>query len=247
MRYLIIGASSGLGRELAYVFAQNNCDLVICSRSEKDLNTIKSDIETRYKKKIEVIQIDFSSLEEVEEKIINNINLKKNIDGILFPVGMMIDKDDTLTDIKERTKINNSNYLSISHTISNFSKNLSIDDNISFTGFGSVSGYLGRKINVSYAASKRALESYFESLSFSTQNTSANIQFYILGYIDTGLAFGQNLKIPKGNINKLAKIVYKNRNKKYKKLYYPSIWILICKLLLVMPLNILKIIQRIYK
>ena len=247
MRYLIIGASSGLGRELAYVFAKNNCDLVICSRSEKDLNIIKSDIEIKYKKKIDVIQIDFSSLEEVEEKIINNINLKKNLDGVLFPVGMMLDKDDISSDIKEIIKINNSNYLSISHTISNFIKNLEKDRNISFIGFGSVSGYLGRKINVNYASSKRALESYFESLSFSTQNTLVNVQFYVLGYIDTNLAFGQNLKIPKGNISKLAKIVYNNRNKKYIKFFFPSIWILICKLLLVTPLNFLKNLQRIYR
>ena len=44
-----------------------------------------------------------------------------------------------------------------------------------------------------------------------------NIQFYILGYLDTNLSFGKNLKLPKAPVTKLARIVYKNLNKKFKK------------------------------
>ena len=40
MSYLILGASSGLGRELAYVLAKNSNDLIIISRDERDLRAI---------------------------------------------------------------------------------------------------------------------------------------------------------------------------------------------------------------
>ena len=43
MRYLILGASSGLGRELAYLLAKKNNNLVIISRDERDLKAIKQD------------------------------------------------------------------------------------------------------------------------------------------------------------------------------------------------------------
>ena len=56
MNYLIVGASSGLGRELCYTFAKNNNNLIICSRDLRDLTAIKSDIE----KKFELIAIDSS-------------------------------------------------------------------------------------------------------------------------------------------------------------------------------------------
>ena len=49
MTYLIIGASSGLGRELAIKFAKENCNLIIVSRDERDLIAIKSDLEIKYK------------------------------------------------------------------------------------------------------------------------------------------------------------------------------------------------------
>ena len=49
MSYLILGASSGLGKELAYVLGKNSNDLIIISRDEKDLSAIKSDLQTKFK------------------------------------------------------------------------------------------------------------------------------------------------------------------------------------------------------
>ena len=44
MNYLILGASSGLGKELAYILAKNSHNLIIISRDERDLKAIKSDL-----------------------------------------------------------------------------------------------------------------------------------------------------------------------------------------------------------
>ena len=44
MNYLIVGASSGLGRDLAYKFAENSNNLILVSRDERDLKVLKSDI-----------------------------------------------------------------------------------------------------------------------------------------------------------------------------------------------------------
>jgi short-subunit dehydrogenase len=77
MNYLIVGASSGLGRELSYVFAKNKNNLIICSRNEDDLNALKSDIENRYKVKVKVLVLDLTSQEEVEKKL--TANKKMNI------------------------------------------------------------------------------------------------------------------------------------------------------------------------
>ena len=65
MKYLIIGASSGLGRELANIFAKKNNDLVIVSRDVRDLNAIKSDLEIKYNINVETIELDFSSIEDI--------------------------------------------------------------------------------------------------------------------------------------------------------------------------------------
>ena len=56
MKYLIIGASSGLGRELAYEYAKNKHDLVLISRDLRDLTAIKSDLEKKSEIKVEIIR-----------------------------------------------------------------------------------------------------------------------------------------------------------------------------------------------
>ena len=237
MNYLIVGASSGLGREIAYTFAKNSMDLILVSRDERDLLALKSDIELKYKVNIKTLICNFSQINEVEEKIINNLDIKKNLDGILLPIGLMFEKDNKDLNIKNIHQIINANFLSISFLVSKMFENLK-EKNSSIVGFGSVSGLIGRNLNTNYAAAKRALESYFESLAFDTKNTQINIQFYMLGYLDTNLSFGKKLNLPKGKINKLSEIVFKNKNKKFLKTYYPFFWNFITFILKILPFTI---------
>ena len=69
MKYLIVSASSGLGKELAYSFAERNHDLILVSRDIRDLSALKSDIENKYKNNIEILSIDLSSNDEITKKL----------------------------------------------------------------------------------------------------------------------------------------------------------------------------------
>ena len=48
MSNLIVGGSSGLGKEIAYEFAKKSKDIVLISRDIKDLDILKSDIQIKY-------------------------------------------------------------------------------------------------------------------------------------------------------------------------------------------------------
>lgn len=243
MTYLIIGASSGLGRELAEEFAKKNKNLLLISRDERDLLAIKSDLTLKYNVKVNYISLDFSSLSQINEKLFSNENLLNKIQGVLFPVGLMFDNDNFETDSENILKLINANYLSIAYTIPKLLKYFK-EKNSSIVGFGSVSGLLGRNLNSNYAASKRALESYFESLAFEKKFEEINIQFYVLGYLDTNLAFGKNLLLPKGSTKKLAEIVFKNLNKKFKKRHFPFFWGILAIILKIIPFSIILLLKR---
>ena len=111
-------------------------------------------------------------------------------------------------------------------------------------GFGSISGALGRDVNSVYAASKRGLESLFESLSIMALNTKLKIQFYTIGYLDTNLSYGRKLLLPRGSTKKLAQIVYKNLNKNYKKTYYPLWWVIIITIIKLLPFTLIRFFHK---
>jgi uncharacterized protein len=76
---LITGASSGIGYELAHVFARNNHNLILVARSKEKLEDLKSEIEKKYSVTAQVITLDLSkqnSAEDLFEKVqINNLNV----------------------------------------------------------------------------------------------------------------------------------------------------------------------------
>ena len=84
------------------------------------------------------------------------------------------------------------------------------------------------------------MESLFESLAITNIKKNIKIQFYVLGYLESNMTFGKNLILPKGSTNKLANIVYKNINKKYKKIYFPFWWVVISFILKVLPFVLIK-------
>jgi hypothetical protein len=64
---LITGASSGIGYELAKIFAQNQYNLVLVARNENKLNELKKELEEKYKNKVWVLGKDLSRPEAPKE------------------------------------------------------------------------------------------------------------------------------------------------------------------------------------
>lgn len=57
---LITGASSGIGKELAHIHAEQEGDLVIVARREEKLNALKTELETKHGMKVMVIAKDLT-------------------------------------------------------------------------------------------------------------------------------------------------------------------------------------------
>lgn len=64
---LITGASSGIGYELASVFAKNNHNLILVARSTEKLESLKTEIEKNFHVVAEVISMDLSKQNSADE------------------------------------------------------------------------------------------------------------------------------------------------------------------------------------
>ena len=115
-------------------------------------------------------------------------------------------------DDKNFFKLVNTNFTSVCLFINHFLPILKKLPNTTIIGFGSIAAIRGRSLNATYAASKRALESYFESLRHFVVNSPLTVQFYMIGYIDTNLSFGADMTLFKpAQVDRLANIVFNNR------------------------------------
>jgi short-subunit dehydrogenase len=107
-------------------------------------------------------------------------------------------------------------------------------------GFGSIAGIRGRSNNIIYSASKRALESFFESLRHLTSETGLCIQFYKLGYISTQQSFGKTLLFPSISPKRVAIEVINNLGSDAGSSFIPKYWQLISIMLIFMPWKLFK-------
>ena len=64
---LITGASSGIGKDIAYIMAEKGINLVLLARREEALVKIKKDLESNFKIRVTVISSDLSQVSEYKK------------------------------------------------------------------------------------------------------------------------------------------------------------------------------------
>lgn len=87
---LITGASSGIGKETAFVYAENNYNLILVARRKENLEAIKKEVEEKHKVKVDIFDIDLSKTESAE-KLYKKVNEQSlNVDILINNAGFGI-------------------------------------------------------------------------------------------------------------------------------------------------------------
>lgn len=71
MLALITGATSGIGKSTAIIFAKNGYDVIITGRREDRLQSLKQELEKNYRIKVHALHFDIRRQQEVEQAINN--------------------------------------------------------------------------------------------------------------------------------------------------------------------------------
>ena len=117
----ITGATSGIGKETALVFAKNGYNVIITGRRKKRLNELKSFIKKHYKVNVKILSFDIRDRKTVEITI-RKLNVKwSKIDVLINNAGLAaglstIDKGD-FTDWDQMIDTNLKGLLNISKPI----------------------------------------------------------------------------------------------------------------------------------
>ncbi len=103
MTAIITGASKGIGKAIAMLFAENNIDLVLCARGVDALQALKKEIHSKNSKlRVEIYSADLSKKEEVlnfADHVLSDfgtIDILVNNAGVFLPGEIISEEDGTL-------------------------------------------------------------------------------------------------------------------------------------------------------
>lgn len=235
MTAVVVGASAGLGRALAERLAAAGRDLVLVSSDPRDLDALAADLRIRYSVRVKSVALDLGRAAPLLEPLERAVAELGELDALLLPAGWTAETDGITLDRLVAERLVHTNFLSIAAIVSALLPQLRERERASVTGFGSIAAVRGRGANVVYAASKRALAVYFEGLRHVCAGTRVRVAFFVLGYLDTSLAFGRPTPLPRADPGRLAARVVRGLGRSQGVMYHPRAWRLVAAALPLVP------------
>jgi dehydrogenase/reductase SDR family protein 7B len=181
----IAGASSGIGKAVAYAFNHQGARLVLSARREKELYEVKSDC-ARNEGDILVLPLDLQRLDELDEKARKAIGHFGKIDILINCVGVSqrsLAKD---TDIKVDKTIMDINYFGAVGLTKAILPYMLKRKAGHIVVISSLTGYVGAPMRSAYAASKHALHGFFDSLRGEVWRDNIYVTIVCPGFVRSG-------------------------------------------------------------
>ncbi|MGX1928245.1 SDR family NAD(P)-dependent oxidoreductase [Flagellimonas sp. 2504JD4-2] len=226
---IVIGASSGIGRELAIILSQNGYQTGIVGRREELLVQLNKDYPNAFVPK---------ALDCTSENVIESLEaLVENLDGLdllVFSSGTG-DLNEPLNDQIEQMT-NNLNVIAFSKVVGWAFKFFQNQGHGHLVAISSVGGLRGSRIAPSYNASKAYQINYLEGLRQKAAKSKLTITVSDVrpGFVDTAMAKGDG-KFWVAPPKKAAKQIYNAIKRKKDRVYVTKRWRIIALILKILP------------
>ena len=155
-KILITGATGGIGKAIAFLFAKNNAELFLTGRNKKKLDKLKSQILRLYKVKISIYVFDISNYDEIQNAFKNIFLKTKNIDVLINNAGILKDNYIGMISNRDINNLINTNLIGPINFTQLVSK-IIVKKNSSIINISSIVGKSGNSGQVLYSSSKSGL------------------------------------------------------------------------------------------
>ena len=228
-KVIIIGATSGIGTELAIIYAKKGYFVGITGRRNELLLSLQS----KFPKNIVTESFDVTQKENIPhlQALIQKLD---GLDILIYNSGAGDVSKDLDWDIEKRTTdVNVNGFVEIVCYAFNYFIN---QGHGQIGAISSIASIRGNSHAPAYSASKAFESTYMEGLYFKAKKLKKNIAITDIqpGFVDTGLAIGEGLfwvATPK----KAASQIYTAIKNKKKRVYITKRWWLVAKILPWLP------------
>lgn len=226
---LVIGATSGIGKELSKLLVADNYKVIITGRREKLLEEIQLLSPEKFIIKVQDVT-DLPSCDTLFEEIKHEF---KTIDLIIYSSGVgepnyklewEVEWPTLQTNVMAATKIYGLAY------------NLFREQGFGhLVGITSIASIRGNRHVPAYFASKAFQVNYLESLWMKGRRSKASIYVTDIrpGFVDTAMAIGNTFWM--ASLDKASKQIYHAIKKKKRKVYITKRWNLVALVLKIVP------------
>ena len=233
-KVIVIGATSGIGRKLAELYAEKGYMVGITGR-RKDL---LDEIQKHYPSLIETECFDVTEKKNIEH-LVALIKKLGGLDILIYSSGIGEPSKELNWQLDKLTVETNVNGFV---EVVNWSFNYFIKQNHgSLVVISSIASHRGNSWAPAYSASKAFQSNYFEGLHMKAGRMKKNISVTCIepGFVDTKMAKGNKIfwTVP---VLKAAKQIIDAIEKKKKRVYISKRWWLIAKLIKLFPYWFLK-------
>ena len=187
----ITGGSSGIGKSLAYKFANEGWQVAISARRENLLKEISESNE-----KIKSFPLDVTDKVRCKEVFEQIKNYYGDLDVCFFSTGTWSPKEEKDIDVEQIENVFKVNFFGTINTIKAVEGHFKNKKNGIITIVSSIAGYRGLPNTTGYGPSKSALISLAESLYFDFERYNVRVCLVCPGFIKTPMTDKNDFKMP---------------------------------------------------
>ena len=190
---LITGASSGIGLELAKIHAAKGGDLLLVARNIERLNELKTELESRYKVSVVVLQKDLSLSESAIEVYQEVLKREIQVDILINNAGFGDFgefKESNYARFTEMIELNVRTLTQLTHL---FLKAMSKQGHGRILNLASVAAFQSGPLMAVYYATKAYVLSFSEAVSYELRNTGITLTTLCPGPTTSGFSSAASL------------------------------------------------------
>lgn len=187
-RYWLVGASEGLGREVAFALSRAGAEVIVSARSEDRLKSLVAELPGKASY-VTVDVIDRGAVEKAAQDI-------GHIDGMVYLAGVYWPMKSQEWDNEKADLMAQVNYLGASRCVGAVIGPMVERGNGHIVLTGSLSGFRGLPGAIGYSASKAGLMALGESMQADLRTSPIQVQVINPGFIKTRLTEKNDFNMP---------------------------------------------------